>query len=114
MGAGSKLGVKEKEIGKLCEAVRKALEKGSLDPEEIRQAVGPAARSLGEEGKKKGLSTTLPLALGKLQSSGEIRRVPVEGRLDRQRFRYVLWRPNPLGLGKLSPDEVYAELARRY
>src|SRR6195256_4446812 len=48
-----KLGVTDKEIGKLCEAVMKVLDKAPLDPEEIRQATGNASRSLGEEGKKK-------------------------------------------------------------
>src|SRR5262249_16802348 len=71
-------------------------------------------RSLGEEGKKKGLSTTLPLALGKLQSLGEIRRVPLNGRLDQQRFRYTLWRPNPLIGFRLSAEEIATELARRF
>lgn len=112
----AKLGVTEKEIAKLCDAVGKALEKGAdaLDPEQIRHAVGAAARSLGEEGKKKGLSTTLPLALGQLQGRGEIRRVPVEGRLDQQRFRYTLWRPNPLATFRMAAEEVHVELARRY
>jgi hypothetical protein len=114
-----KLGVTEKEFGKLCDTVLRALEgeKGQgagLEPEEIRQAVGSAARSLGEEGKKKGLTTTLPLALGKLQATGEIRRIPVEGRLVQQRFRYAPWKPNPLARGTASPAEVYTELARHY
>src|SRR5205823_4101988 len=81
---------------KLCDAVMKAAGKEPLDPEALREAVGPAARSLGEAGKKKGLTTTLPLALGKLQASGDLRRVSTNGRLDQQRYRYVAWRPNPL------------------
>ena len=109
-----KLGVTEREVDKLCDAVVKALSKGALDPEEIRAATGNASRSLGEEGKKKGLTTTLPLALGKLQSSGDIRRVPVNGRLDQQRYKYVAWKPNPLANFKLSSEEVQVELARRY
>ncbi len=108
------LGVTDKEIDKLCDAVRKAVEKAPIDPEEIRAAVGIAARSLGEEGKKKGLSTTLPLALGSLQSAGEIRRVPVNGRLDQQRFAYTRWNPNPVAGRQLAPEEVNTELARRY
>src|SRR4051812_25509759 len=109
-----KLGVTEKEVAKLCDAVVKALAKGPLDPDEIRQATGSASRSLGEEGKKKGMTTTLPLALGKLQTAGEIRRVPVNGRLDQQRYRYCLWRPNPLQNFKMDPEEVATGLARRY
>jgi hypothetical protein len=109
-----KLGVTEREIDKLCDAVLKALSKSALDPEEIRDATGNASRSLGAEGKKKGMTTTLPLALGKLQSSGDIRRVPMNGRLDQQRYKYVAWKPNPTAKFKLSPEEVQVELARRY
>jgi hypothetical protein len=47
-----KLGVTETEIDKLCVAVVKALAKGPLDPDGIRDATGKASRSLGEEGKK--------------------------------------------------------------
>jgi hypothetical protein len=114
MKVAYKLGVTDREIEKLCDAVTKALTKGPLDPEEIRESTGAASRSLGEEGKKKGLTTTLPLALGKLQSSGDIRRIPFNGRIDQQRYRYTLWRPNPLARFKMSDEEVNVELARRY
>jgi hypothetical protein len=110
-----KLGVTDKEVEKLCDAVLKALAKGAFDPDEIRQATGNASRNLGEEGKKKGLTTTLPLALGKLQAAGDIRRVPVNGRLDQQRYRYALWSPNPCAKFKMSAaGPVTTELARRY
>ncbi len=109
-----KLGVTEKEIGKLCDAVLSALEKGPLDPDGLREATGKAVRNLGAEGKKKGLSTTLPVALEQLQAYGDIRRVPVNGRFDQQRYQYALWRPNPLRGFKLSPEQVQTELARKY
>lgn len=109
-----KLGVPAKEIDKLCDAVLRALEKGPLDPEGLREASGKAVRNLGAEGQKKGLTTTLPVALGKLQTTGEIRRVPVNGRLDQQRYKYTIWSPNPLRNFKLSTEECYGELARRY
>lgn len=114
MKVALKLGVTEKEIDKLCDAVIKALEKGPLDPDGIREATGKASRSLGEEGKKKGVTTTLPLALGKLQSSGDIRRVSTNGRLDQQRYQYALWRPNPLAKFKLTDEQINIELLRRY
>lgn len=116
MKTAQKLGVTEKEVDNLCAAVVKALDKqrGPLSPEDIRAATGNAARSLGDEGKKKGLTTTLPLALGKLQDHGDIRRVPINGRLDQQRYSYTLWRPNPLKGFKLSDPEAYTELARRF
>ena len=114
MKLARKLGVTDREIEKLCAAVLDILGEGPLEPAEVRKQTGGAARSLGPEGKKKGLTTTLPLALGKLQAAGEIRRVPVNGRLDQQRYRYALWRPNPLAKFKLSSEEAYTELARRY
>jgi len=114
MKAAVKLGVTPKEIAKLCGAVVAALEKGPLDVEALRKATGKATRNLGEEGKKKGVTTTLPLALGELQSTGDIRRVPLNGRFDQQRYQYALWRPSSLRSFKLSPEEVHTELARRY
>jgi hypothetical protein len=110
----AKLGVTTKEIDRLCDAIVRALGEDPLDPDAIRQAVGGAARSLGEEGRKKGVVTTLPVALGVLQARGEIRRVPVNGRLDQQRYKYVRWSPNPLARAKWSAGEAFTELARRF
>jgi hypothetical protein len=114
MKVAEKFGVTAKEIDKLCDSVLAALEKEPLDPDGLRQATGKAVRNLGAEGQKKGLSTTLPVALGKLQSSGEIRRIPVNGRLDQQRYKYTLWRPNPLRDFNLSAQEANTDLARRF
>jgi hypothetical protein len=114
MKTAFKLGVTEGELVGLNKAVLKALAKGPLDPDELRGATGDASRSLGEAGKKKGLTTTLPLALGRLQTTGEIRRMPTNGRLDQQRYKYTLWKPNPLANYKLGKDEAAVELARRY
>jgi hypothetical protein len=110
----SKLGVKEAEIAKLRDAVVKALEPGPMEPDELKKKLGNAVRNLGPEGAKKGVTTTLPVALGLLQADGEIRRVPLDGRLDRQRYRYALWRPNPLAKWKKSAAESFTELAREY
>jgi hypothetical protein len=52
--------------------------------------------------------------LGRLQVTGDIRRVPVNGRLDQQRYRYTLWKPNPIAKFKMTPDEAQSELARRF
>ncbi len=112
--AAMKLGVTEAEVEKLCDAVLKALDDGPLDPEELKNAVAPAARSLGPEGVKKGTGSTMPLALGKLQASDDIRRVPVNGRLDQQRYRYARWTPNPLAQFRMATAEVHTGLARRY
>jgi hypothetical protein len=114
MKTAEKLGVTQKEIERLCDSIITALENGPLEPDGLREATGKAVRNLGPEGQKKGLTTTLPVALGKLQSSGEIRRIPTNGRLDQQRYKYSLWRPNPLHDFKLSREEAYTELARRF
>lgn len=109
-----KLGVTESEINKLCVAVLGALKSGPLDPNAIRDATGKRSRSLGEEGKNKGVSTTLPIALSKLQATGAIRRIPVDGRLDQQRYRYALWDPSPMHNNYPDVEEAYRELARRF
>jgi hypothetical protein len=114
MKTAEKLGVTEKEIDRLCGAVIAGLAQRPLDPEGIRDATGRTVRNLGIAGQKKGLTTTLPVALGKLQSSGVIRRIPVNGRLDQQRYLYTLWRPNPLRGFKLPVEEAYTQLARRF
>jgi hypothetical protein len=114
MKVALKLGVTQKEIDKLKDAIVTALAKGPMDPAQLREATGTASRSLGEEGKNKGLTTTMPVALGELQAAGEIRRIPTNGRLDQQRYNYALWRPNPLAKLKLSDDAAFAELARKY
>ena len=114
MNTARTLGVTDKEVDRLCGTIVAALARETLDPEQIREAVGGAVRSLGEAGKQKGLNSTLPLALGRLQGDGEIRRVPANGRLDQQRYRYTLWRPNPLATFTLTVEEAHVELARRF
>ena len=82
-----------------------------LDPRQLKEELGESVRNLGEEGKKKGATTTLPTALGILQAQGRIRRVPANGRLDQQRYAYELWNLPP---SPLDDDEARAELIRRY
>jgi hypothetical protein len=114
--ASKHLDVTRAEIEKLCGAVLDALDRAGepLDPARLRDAVGDAVRSLGEEGKKRGISTTLPMALGLLQARGEIRRVPVTGRLDQQRFSYTRWAPSPLSAVEPDREEARTGLAERY
>jgi hypothetical protein len=114
VGAKKFLGVTEKEIEKLEKKVVDAISKEAKDPREIKEIVGDAARSLGEEGKKRGTTTTLPLALGRLQNNGRIRRISTDGRLDNQRYKYVAWNPSPLEGAKLSRDEAFEKLAKIY
>jgi hypothetical protein len=110
-----KLGVTDGELAHLRAAVNQALTiESPLDPEALKAAVSGAARNLGPEGVKKGIATTMPLALGLMQAAGEIRRISVNGRLDQQRYHYALWKPSPLANWKLTLEESYIELARHY
>jgi hypothetical protein len=109
-----KLGATEKEIERLCDKVLKAVENEPLGPDELRDRLGAAVRNFGPEGTKKGLTTTLPIALGKLQLHGSIRRIPVNGRLDQQRYKYTAWRPNPMESYNQSPEQTMTAFARRY
>ena len=109
-----KLGATLAEIDRLCVKVLDALARGPLDPKELREHLGGAVREFGPDGVKKGMATTLPVALGKLQEEGQIRRISMNGRLDQQRYRYTRWTPNPLAGFKPSLEEAQTELARRY
>lgn len=109
MKVARKFGVTDEEIDKLCRKIVDAVQPEPLEPDGIRKAVGDAARNLGPEAAKKGVTTTLPLALGKLQAAGEIRRIPVNGRLDQQRYKYARWNLRPK-----QRDDTFTELARRY
>ena len=109
-----KLGATAKELDRLCDKVADALTNATLGPDEIKDYVGSAIRHFGDEGKKRGMTNSLGIALGRLQAHGEIRRVPINGRLDQQRYQYTSWKPNPLDGISLSDDEAFEELARRY
>ncbi|HEY7984006.1 MAG TPA: crosslink repair DNA glycosylase YcaQ family protein [Ktedonobacterales bacterium] len=111
--ARKQFGVTDDELARLRAGVLAALAAGPLDPAALKTALGDAVRSLGPDAKKRGLTTTLPLALGVLQSTGAIVRVPLNGRLDQQRYRYARWGLDAPAL-RLPPDEALRELARRY
>ena len=109
----ARMGVERGEITLLEEQILHALAEagGPLDPKQLKELLGDSVRNLGEEGKKKGAATTLPTALGLLQADGRIRRVPVNGRLDQQRYAYTLW-----GLPRTAVDDDAARalLLERY
>ncbi len=112
-----KLGVDRREVRDLQEQVLALLHEaavgggGPMDPKTLREKLGGAVRSLGDEGRKQGASTTLPTALGLLQADGRIRRVPVNGRLDLQRYAYTAWGlPAPAE----TPDQARAKLMGSY
>ncbi|MBI5705667.1 MAG: winged helix DNA-binding domain-containing protein [Armatimonadetes bacterium] len=114
LATARKLGVTDSEIDALCRAAYEALLKEQLDPKALRDRLGSAVRNLGEEGKKRGLQTTLPLATGILQRDGKIVRIPINGRLDTQRFAYRAWPEGPPKEGWPTAEDAAVQLARRY
>lgn len=109
----ARMGVERGEITLLEEEILHALAEagGPMDPKQLKDVLGDSVRNLGEEGKKKGAATTLPTALGLLQADGRIRRVPVNGRLDQQRYGYTLWGLPPTAL---TDDAARSLLVERY
>src|SRR6267142_2629459 len=63
------LDVTDAEMDKLGARIVDAV-KEPKDPRALKEMLGGAVRNLGEAGKKRGMTTTLPLALGQLQSRG--------------------------------------------
>jgi len=109
--------VKPGEIEKAAEAIARVLEAGPKTTDAIRKALPEGAvRSLGEKGKKIGLSSTLPPALRRLEFDGRVERTLEGGRLDSERY---LWRraaKNPFD-GAAVPAEPaarHAELLRLF
>ena len=105
------LGVSKVEVQGLADGIARALEGGPLDPRAISAAVAP--RHLGEEGKRRGMTSTLSLGLTRLQLGGRIRRLPQGGRLDTERFRYALWEGGPRPEA-MDDVEIAREVGRRY
>ncbi|MBS1716370.1 MAG: winged helix DNA-binding domain-containing protein [Armatimonadetes bacterium] len=100
------------DLDKLCHEALQVINDQPQDPATIKKQLGDKVRNFGEEGKKRGLTTSLPMALGRLQSQAEIRRVPKDGRLDQQSFGYVRWTDHRPTL--VPPDAALEKLAQRY
>lgn len=105
----AKAGVKPGELDTVGKAALKALAKGPLGTDALRKALPEGTvRSLGEAGKKVGVSSTLPPALRVLEFAGQIERTLEGGRLDTERY---LWRKatkSPFDGAKLPADLVAA------
>lgn len=107
-------GVTDEEINRLSEGVLLALKQCTLDPKALKDQLGDLVRNLGPEGKKRGMTTTLSMVLGRLQTQGKIRRKPVNGRLDSQRYAYEIWTDSPLESAVISKEEALAAFAKLY
>ena len=87
----AKIDVSHRELTALGAKVLPLLAKRGLEPAALRAALSKTAiRSLGEPGKRLGHATTLPVALRYLEAEGRIRRRPVGGKLDAERYEWML------------------------
>jgi hypothetical protein len=112
-----KVGVKDEELAALGNEVVKALRKGPLAPDALRIALPEGAvRSLGEKGKKLGMSSPLPTALRYLEFEGKVERTLEGGRLDSEKYDWRLPAKNPFTGAKVPSDPVdrNAAIARRF
>ncbi len=107
--AKNKLGVSDDDIQRYCDDVLEALAGGPMTPAAMKDALGDRVVNFGEAGKKVGITTSLALALNPLRSQGRVRNVPTNGRLDNERYEYVLCADAPA-----APVNADAEFARLY
>ncbi|MCP3098908.1 winged helix DNA-binding domain-containing protein [Myxococcus sp. K15C18031901] len=98
-------GIEPRELVDVGEAVLVALRKGPLSTDALRKAL-PAGvvRSLGEAGKKAGISSTLPPALRHLEFEGKVERSLEGGRLDTERYLWRLPARSPFAGAKVPAD----------
>ncbi len=112
-----KAGIAPTELADVGEAVLKALRKGPLSTDALRKALPEGTvRSLGDKGKKVGLSSTLPPALRHLEFEGKVERTLEGGRLDTERYLWKLPAKNPFTGAKVPTEAVerHARLAATF
>jgi Winged helix DNA-binding domain len=111
-----KAGIRPGELEEIGAAVLQALgERGPLTTDALRRAL-PAGvvRSLGDAGKKLGISSPLPAALRRLEFAGRIERTLESRRLDSERYLWRITASGPFDGVSLPDDpiDLYAGLAR--
>ena len=113
-----KAGIRPGELETLGAAVTAALgEHGGLSTAALRSSLPDGAvRSLGEAGKKLGLSSTLPSALRNLELAGAIERALEDGRLDGERYVWRVPQEDPFAgvAGLDDPAAVHRHWAERF
>ncbi|HEX3525516.1 MAG TPA: crosslink repair DNA glycosylase YcaQ family protein [Thermoanaerobaculia bacterium] len=112
----AKLGIRPGELEEIGAAVLQTLgERGPLTTDALRKALPEGTvRSLGDIGKKVGVSSPLPAAVRRLEFSGRVARAVESGRLDSERYLWRILERSPFDGVKLSDDpiDLYAGLAR--
>lgn len=108
------LGFTDRDLEELNDHILRAIQSKGMTPKELRESLGDKVKNFGDEGKKRGQTTSLSIGLGYLQAHGLVRRVAVNQRLDTEHYAYQIWNPSPLDGFALSREEALTELARRY
>lgn len=113
-----KAGTSVKEVVERGEGLLATLQaKGPLTTDALRRAAPEGAfRSLGEQGKKTGVSSTLPVSLRELEFAGKIERTLEDGRLDTERYLWRATTKSPVGGAKVPaiPEARHAALAELF
>jgi hypothetical protein len=106
------VGMSWRELEALSQLVLDALSMSPMTTSALRKALPEGAvRSLGEAGKKLGMSSPLPAVLRELEFDGRIERTLEDGRLDTERY---VWRVAPPGRREqilAVPEDAVARLA---
>lgn len=109
-----KTGIETAELKRLGDRILSALSEGPASTNELRRTLKEHIKSLGEVGKKVGISSTLPPALRELEFEGRIVRTLEDGRLDTERY---LWTADTDASPEAQPEEpseVHAHLAENF
>lgn len=111
-----KAGIRPGEVEEVAKAVLQVLgERGPLTTDALRRAMPAGSiRSLGETGKKVGISSPLPGALRLLEFAGQVERAVESRRLDSERYLWRATSRSPFEGAALPDDpiDLYAGLAR--
>jgi hypothetical protein len=101
-------GIQPGEIEKLAEEVLRLLDRlGAATTDALRRALPPGlVRSLGETGKRVGISSPLPPTLRRLEFQGLVERVLRGDRLDTERYQWRLVRGLAEEMEDLPEDPV--------
>jgi len=109
----SRLPIDAEELDALAEKIVELIGEGERTPDELRSRIPPKLiADLGDEGKRAGFGSTLPVALRMLQSQGRILRTGEDCRLDATRYSYRRW-PASIAIGD-EPRDLDAALAERF
>lgn len=110
-----KVGITDAELRTLGDDVLSVLADGPASTHDLRKALEGRIRSLGDAGKKVGISSTLPPALRELEFQGRLTRLLDGGRLDTERYLWHVTAGDVFADG--FPDEeapVHRHLAERF